>query len=172
LYWESWLWWAAIAAPALAAPPRTVEISWSESSARYSYDGTLQSTTPFTNIGPVEFLQRGNSYHAVDLTDVYSIPLVSISGKLVITGSGVMSAEITYIREDTPLITIKDHIHGDVTLDPDAGTMTGTYTQYRQAYGTQEDVLAAFPYAVPDKSPNAGGWWQLDYTEYEATYPL
>ena len=80
-----------------------------------------------------------------------------------------MSGEITYVREDSPLLTLKDHITGRVMIDPDAGTLTGTYIQYRQAYSSQAGVLATYPYAIPDKSPSARGWWFLDYTIYDVT---
>ena len=160
---------STVAAPALAAPPKIVTISWVEFPRRYSYDGTLQEILPPGNIGPLDFLQTGKTYHVVSIAELYSIPVTDIKGSLVISGSGDMSGEITYIREDSPLLTLKDHITGMVTIDPDAGIMTGTYTQYRQAYGSQAEVLAAYPYAIPDKSPNARGWWFLDYTIYDVT---
>lgn len=153
------------AAPALAAPPKTLTISWVEVANRYSYDGTLQAYFPPETIGPLEFLQTGKTYHAVSLADFYSIPVSDIKGSMIISGSGNLSAEITYVRFNSPL-TIRDLTYGRVTVDPDAGTMIGTYTQYRQAYGSRAEVLAVYPYAIPDKSPNAGGWWFLDYTEY------
>lgn len=163
-----------VAAPALATPPKTVTISWSESANRYSYDGILQNTYPPNTIGPVDLLHTGNSYHVVNLAQVYSIPTTDIRGSLVISGPGIMSGETTYVRESplgTP-ITLKDRITGLVAVDPQAGTMIGTYTQYRQAYGSRQEVLADYPYAVPEKSPNARGWWFLDYTIYQTTSPL
>ena len=116
-------------------------------------------------------MQTGNAYHDVSIADFYSIPVSYIKGSMVINGAGILSAEITYIREDTPLLTLRDRADGRVTIDPDAGTMTGHYTQFRMAYGSRGEVLASFPYAIPDKSPNASGWWFLDYTEYDVTYP-
>jgi hypothetical protein len=154
-----------IAAPALAVSPKTVAISWVEVAYRYSYDGTQQAYFPPTRIGPLDFVQTGQAYHAVSIAQFYSIPVSDIKGSLVISGSGNLSAEITYIRGNSPL-PLRDLVTGKVTVDPNTGTMIGTYTQYRQAYGSREEVLAVYPYAIPDKSPNGRGWWFLDYTEY------
>lgn len=160
-----------IAAPVLATPPKTIAISWIESAVRYSYDGIVQNRYTATDIGPLDFLRSGKSYHVVNIAEVYSIPVTDIRGSLVISGSGVMSGEITYVRVSPvhTLVTLRDRITGRVTVDPDTGTMIGTYTQYRQAYGSREQVLDAYPYAIPDKSPNARGWWFLDYTVYQVT---
>ena len=165
------LMWAlagTMASPAMAAPPKITTISWVEVGYRYSYDGTLQAYFQPETIGPLEFLQTGRTYHAESLADFYSIPVSDIKGSMSISGPGNLSAEITYIRFNSPLL-LKDLITGRVTVDPDAGTMTGTYIQYRQAYGTRAEVLEVYPYAIPDKSPDAKGWWFLDYTIYDVT---
>lgn len=159
-----------ISAPALAASPKTITLSWTEVGTRYSYDGTVQNEFSPSTIGPLNFLQTGNTYHVVNLADLYSIPVTDITGSMVISASGNLSAETTYIRGNSPLL-IKDRIKGRVTVDPDAGTMIGTYIQYRQAFGSREEVLSVYPYAVPDKSPNARGWWFLDYTIYTTSGP-
>jgi hypothetical protein len=146
-----------MAVPVAAAPPKIITVSWIETAYRYSHDGTLQFQYAPSLIGPLDLLQTGKAYHDVSISDFYSIPVSYIKGSLTINGAGMMSAEVTYIREDTPLLTLRDRVNGRVALDPVAGTMIGHYIQYRKAYGSKEDVLASFPYAIPDKSPTAGG---------------
>ena len=154
-----------IAAPAVAAPPTTVTVTWLEDAVRYYPDGSVWASWPDDPNGPMSLLQTGKAYHAVDIAQFYNILLPDVEGSLVISGNGKLSGHATY----TSLVSglpIKEHFKGNVTIDPVAGTMVGTYTQYAYAFGSQEDVLSWYPNAVPQKSPQAGGWWFIGYTDY------
>ena len=155
---------SGMATPALAAPPTIVTVAWHEDGIRYNLDGTVQDSWT-SDLGRIEFLQTGQTYHVVDLIQMYSISVPDVKGSLVINGEGKLSAETTY-TSPTKLLPMRDLIKGEVTIDPDAGTATGTYTQYRQCFGSQAEVVAAFPKAIPEKSATARGWWFVDYTRY------
>ena len=153
-----------IAAPAVAAPPTTVTVSWLEDAVRYYPDGTTWATWTNDPNGPMNLLQTGKAYHAVDIAQFYNIELPDVEGSLVISGNGKLSGHATYTSLYSGL-PIKEHFKGNVTINPN-GTMVGTYTQYAYAFGSQEDVLSWYPNAVPQKSPQAGGWWFIGYTDY------
>ena len=154
-----------VATPALAGPPKVVTVDWHEDGVRYSFNGSVQDSWTSSNLGQVDFLQTGQTYHVVNLTQMYSISVPDVKGSLIINAAGKLSAETTY-TSPTKLLLIRDRIKGEVTIDPQAGTVNGTYIQYRQCFGSQAEVLAAFPYAIPEKSPKAKGWWFIDYTCY------
>jgi hypothetical protein len=149
--------------PALAAPPTTVTVTWEEDATRYYPDGTVWATWTDDPNGPMDLLRTGKAYHAVDIAEFYNIELPDIEGGLVISGAGKLSGHATYTSLVSEL-PIKEHLKGEVTIE--AGTMVGTYTQYAWAFGSQEDVLSHYPWAVPEKSPEAGGWWLIGYTVY------
>ena len=160
----SWLMVGVIATPALAAPPKTVTVAWHENGIRYNLDDTvLDSWT--SDLGQIDFLQTGRAFHVVNLIQMYSISVPDVKGSLTINEAGKLSSETTY-TSPTKLLPIRDRIKGNITINPDAGTVTGTYIQYRQCFGSQAEVRAAFPKAIPEKSPNAKGWWFIDYTCY------
>ena len=153
-----------IATPALAGPPKIVAVAWHEDGIRYNLDGTVYDSWT-SDLGRIDFLQTGQTYHVVDLIQMYSISVPDVKGSLIINEAGKLSAETTY-TSPTKLLPIRDRIKGEVTIDPDARTATGTYIQYRQCFGSQAEVLAAFPNAIPEKSSKAKGWWFIDYTCY------
>ena len=155
----------ATVVPAMAAPPSTVTVSWEEDATRYYPDGTVWASWTDDPNGPMELLQTGKAYHAVAIAEFYNILLPDVEGSLVISGAGKLSGHATYTSLASGL-PIKEHFKGDVTIDPDGGTMVGNYTQYAWAFGTAEDVLTYYPNALPEKSPEAGGWWLIGYTVY------
>lgn len=156
---------AVTVTPALAAPPAPVIVSWEEDATRYYPDGTVWASWTDDPNGPMELLQTGKAYHAVNITEFYNIFLPDVEGSLVISGAGKLSGHATY----TSLVSglpIKEHFKGEVTMDLVNNTMEGNYTQYAWAFGSQEDVLTYYPNALPEKSPEAGGWWLIGYTVY------
>ncbi|GAF79169.1 unnamed protein product, partial [marine sediment metagenome] len=52
--------------------------------------------------------------------------------------------------------------------DGTSGTMVGTYTQFKYAFGTETDVLGYYPKAV--ECVEDEGKWFVQYTDYTA-YP-
>jgi len=153
-----------MAAPAMAAAPTTVTVSWQEDAVRYNPDGTVHSMWVNDPIGPMDFLQTGKAYHAVDIAQFYNyFPLPDLEGSMVISGKGNLSGHAIYTY---PYMPVRNRFEGNVTIDPVAGTMTGTYTQYRYVFGSQEDVILHYPKAAPEKSPNAAGWWFIGITVY------
>ncbi len=155
-----------MAVPVLADPPTTVTVSWLEDAIRYYPDGTVHSQWIDDPMGPMEFLKTGNAYHAVDIAQFYNyFPLPDLEGSMIISGKGNLSGRATYTY---PVLPLKNRFMGNVTIDPVARTMTGTYTQYRYVFGSQEDVIANYPYAIPEKSSKAAGWWYIGQTDYTA----
>ena len=157
---------ALTAVPAVAGPPMTVTVTWLEDATRYYPDGTYWASWPNDPNGPMDLLQTGKAYRAVDIGEFYNIELPDIEGFLVISGNGELSGQTTYTSLVSEL-PIMERFTGNVTIDPDAGTLVGTYTQYAYAFGSQEDVTSYYAVA-PEKSPEAAGWWLIGYTEYTA----
>jgi len=159
-----------VAIPALAAAPTIVTVSWYESGVRYNPDGTVQSSWT-SYLGEIDFLQTGQTYHVVNLIQMYSISVPDVKGSLIINATGKLSSETTY-TSPVSLLPIRDLIKGNVTINDVSRKAVGTYIQYRKCFGSQADVLAAYPKAVPEKSPNANGWWFIDYTIYRVRPPV
>jgi len=153
-----------MATPALSATPTIVTVSWLEDAIRYYPDGTVHSQWLDDPIGPMDFIKTGNAYHALDIAQFYNYyPLPELEGFMTVGGSGKLSGRATYTY---PVLPLSNRFEGNVTIDPVAETMTGTYTQYRYVFGSQEDVISIYPFAVPEKSPNAAGWWYIGETVY------
>jgi len=158
---------ALTAIPVAAAAPTSVTLSWTEDATRYYPDGTVWSSWTGDANGPMELLQTGKAYHVVDIGEFYNQTLPDVEGSMVISGAGKFSGHATYTSLASGL-PIKELMKGDISVDPDNGVMTGSYTQYAYAFGSQEDVMAHYPKSVPEKSENACGWWFIGYTEYTA----
>lgn len=158
----------ALAAPAMAKGPvgETVTILWLEDAVRYNGDGSFHSSWSDDPLGPAELVQTGKAYHFADIQEYYNWPLENLAGKLVISGSGRLSGHAKYTSPASGL-PIKDRFKGQVTVDPDAGTMVGTYTQWSYAFGPRDEVLTSYPNAVP-ANKQGSGWWFIGYTEYIA----
>ncbi len=93
--------------------------------------------------------------------------LPDVEGSMVISGAGKLSGHATYTSLFSGL-PIKELFKGDISVDPDNGTITGSYTQRAYAFGSQEDVMTYYPNSIPEKSEKARGWWFIGYTEYTA----
>ena len=159
---------ALAAAPVAAGASTMVTVTWQEDAIRYNPDGTIKSTWFNDPLGPMTLLQTGKAYHSVDIVEYYNYPgLENVEGSLVISGGGSLAAHVTYTSPYSGL-PIRDLLRGNVTVDPDAGTLAGTYTQFSYAFGSRDEVLAYYPNAVPDKEPDAKGWWFIGYTDYVA----
>ena len=152
--------------PVMAKGPTgdTVEVSWYEDAVRYNPDGSVASSWTDDPLGPATLVQTGKAYHFADIQEYYNRELENLSGKLVISGSGKLSGHATYTSPFSGL-PIRDRFHGEVTIDAEAGTMVGTYTQWSYAFGTEEEVLNWYPNAVPDDEDCC---WFIGYTEYTA----
>ena len=156
-------------ASAMAKGPvgETVTVSWLEDADRYGGDGTpLQSWTD-DPLGPADLVRTGKAYHFADIQEYYNYPgLENLSGSLVISGAGKLSGHATYTSPASGL-PIKERFRGEATIDADAGTMVGTYTQWAYAFGSRDDVLASYPNAIPAQKQGSG-WWFIGYTVYTA----
>jgi len=156
-------------APVMAKGPvgETVTISWLEDAVRYSPDGSTLSSWIDDQLGPADLVRTGKAYHFASIQEYYNYPgLEDLSGSLVISGAGKLSGHATYTSPASGL-PIRDRFRGSVTIDADAGTMVGTYTQWSYAFGARDEVLASYPGAVPANKQGAG-WWFIGYTEYNA----
>lgn len=158
----------ALAFPAMAKGPagETVTVSWLEDAVRYYPDGTTWASWTDDPNGPAELAKTGEAYHFVNIGEFYNVPLPDISGSAVISGSGRLSGHCTYTSVASGL-PIKERLKGRLSVDPEAGTMVGTYTQWASAFGSRDDVLENYPEAVPDRKQGSG-WWLIGYTEYTA----
>ena len=155
-----------VLAPAVIAQPRSVTIGWLEDATRYNPDGSVSST--WTNDGPfsASLVQTGNAYHFSNVQDFYNTTLGDLSGNIVISGGGKLSGHTTYTSLYSGL-PIKERLTGTVTVNPSAGTMVGTYTQYGYAFGPRASVLSYYPSAIP-AAKQGSGWWLIAYTTYTA----
>ena len=157
------------AVPVAAKGPvgETVTINWLEDADRYGGDGTHLSSWTDDPLGPADLVRTGKAYHFASIQEYYNYPgLENLSGSLVISGAGKLSGHAKYTSPASGL-PIRDRFQGEVTIDADAGTMVGTYTQWSYAFGPREDVLASYPQAVPANKQGAG-WWFIGYTNYTA----
>lgn len=123
--------------------------------------------------GPMDLRQTGKAYHVVDINQWYNpFGTANKTGHMVISGAGNSSGQAEYVSGVSGLPN-KDRFKGSVTVDPDALTWEGSYTQYSYAYGTAEEVLSNYSTAVPcdpkdEPEPGEAGWWFIHYTEYIA----
>jgi len=144
-----------------------ISISWFEDAVRYNPDGSVITSWSNDPLGPADLVRTGKAYHFATIQEYYNYPgLENLSGSLVISGSGRLSGHATYTSPASGL-PIRDRFKGEVTVDPDAGTMVGIYTQWSYAFGPRDEVLAGYPNAVPAKKQGSG-WWFIGYTEYTA----
>ena len=159
----------ALATPVMAKGPvgATVTINWLEDAVRYNPDGSEKSSWIDDPLGPADLVRTGKAYHFATIQEYYNYPgLENLTGSLVMSGSGRLSGHATYTSPASGL-PIRDRLKGEVTVDPDAGTMVGTYTQWSYAFGPRDEVLTSYPNAVPAKKQGSG-WWLIGYTEYTA----
>lgn len=158
----------AMVTPAMAKGPvgETVTINWLEDAVRYYPDGSVHSNWTDDPLGPADLVQTGKAYHLADIQGWYNQELPNLSGSLVISGAGKLSGHATYTSAFSGL-PIRERFKGEVTIDADAKTMEGTYTQWSYAFGPSDDVLASYPWAVP-AGKKGSGWWLVLYTDYTA----
>jgi len=157
------------AVPAGAKGPvgEPVTISWLEDAVRYNPDGTVKQSWIDDPLGPADLVRTGKAYHFASIQEYYNYPgLENLSGSLVISGAGKLSGHAKYTSPASGL-PIRDRFKGEVTIDADALTMEGTYTQWSYAFGARDEVLASYPQALPAKKQGSG-WWFIGYTEYTA----
>ena len=156
----------AMAAPVLAKSPtvETFTINWLEDAIRYNPDGSVKNS--WVDDGPysAELVVTGKAYRFADIQEYYNAALPDLSGKLVISGAGILSGHARYTLYGLPT---RNRFHGQVTIDVDAGTMVGTYTQWKYVFGPRDDVLSYYAKAVPAKKEGSG-WWFVSYTDYTA----
>ena len=142
----------------------TVTINWLEDAVRYNPDGSVKNS--WTNDGPYsgDLVAIGKTYRFATIQEYYNTELPDLEGKLIISGSGILSGHATYTWYGLPTRNI---FHGRVTIDANAETMVGTYTQWKYVFGSRDDVLSYYPNAFPAAKQGAG-WWVVSYTDYIA----
>jgi len=167
----------------VSAKPTIVAVTFHEDGVRKAYDGTVLDS--WTNdFYDVDFVKTGNAFHkighwAVSEAD-YSTPvyvdnpywwywvrLPDITGSPVTVSNGEESAWTSYTSLVSGL-AIREKFKGDVSINPTALTMSGSYTQYAYVISWDEStVLSYYPNAVRVGNSNI---WFLDYTVY-TVYP-
>ena len=155
---------AVMPAMAQGPPGTTVTVSWYEDAVRYYPDGTVKQS--WVDDGPysADLICVGKTYRFADIQEYYNAALPDLEGMLVISGAGILSGHATYTLYGLPT---RNLFHGQVTIDADAGTMVGTYTQWKSVFGPRDDVLSHYDKAVP-ANKQGSGWWFVSYTVYTA----
>ena len=142
----------------------TVTISWLEDAVRYHPDGTVKNSWDDDGPYSADLICIGKTYRFADIQEYYNADLPDLEGMLVISGAGILSGHATYTLYGLPT---RNLFHGQVTIDADAGTMVGTYTQWKSVFGPRDDVLSHYDKAVP-ANKQGSGWWFVSYTVYTA----
>jgi hypothetical protein len=162
----------AATASVVSATVGTIQVWWYEDAQRYNADGTLASSwtndriPPLSPIGYIEFRVTGRAYHGGMewFYNYYPLPNFSASPLVVSNGNGRFAAWARYTSPRSGL-PILDKIRGSLTIDPDAGTAYGSYTQYSYIESCDgEAVQMYYPWAEATDDPCVwyGGW--TDYT--------
>ena len=147
---------------------RLITITWFEDAIRYNADGSSHSNWVNDELGPATLIQDDGGWCFADVKDFYNDPTLEYSGIVFIGETGNLSGNAAYTLYELPTENI---FEGQVEIvifeDGTSGTMIGTYTQYKYAFGTEEDILEHYSKAIECIDE---GKWFVQYTDY-ITYP-
>ena len=154
----------------LFSEEKLITINWFEDAIRYHPDKTEHSRWSNDPLGPATLIQddRGGWCFA-DVKDFYNDPTLEYSGIVFIDETGKLSGNAAYVLDELPIENIfTGQVEIVVDEDGTSGTMIGTYTQFKYAFGTETDILEHYPKAVECVSDEDK--WYVQYTDY-TTYP-
>jgi hypothetical protein len=147
---------------------KTITITWFEDAIRYNPDGTEHSRWHNDPLGPATLIQDNGGWCFADVSDFFNDPTLEYSGIVFIDETGKLSGNAAYILDELPIENIfVGQVEIVVDEDETSGTMIGTYTQFKYAFGTEDEVEAIYPKAVECVDE---GKWFVQYTDY-ITYP-
>jgi hypothetical protein len=147
---------------------KLITITWFEDAIRYNPDGTEHSRWYTDPLGPATLIQDDGSWCFADVKDFYNDPTLEYSGIVFIDETGKLSGNAAYTLYELPTENIfVGQVEIVVDEDGTSGTMIGTYTQFKYAFGTEDEVEAIYPKAVECVDEDK---WFVQYTDY-TTYP-
>ena len=151
-------------------PEKTITITWFEDAIRYNPNGEIIDGGIWYNdpLGPATLIQDNGGWCFADVKDFYNDPTLEYSGIVFIDETGKLSGNAAYTLYELPTENIfVGQVEIVVDEDETSGTMIGTYTQFKYAFGTEDEVEAIYPKAVECVDE---GKWFVQYTDY-ITYP-
>ena len=157
--------------PCIPEPPeeKIITITWFEDAIRYHANGDELQRWAGDENGPATLIWDNGGYYFEDIQEYFHPTDIEFEGNVVITETGFLYGDATYVLYglDTENIFM-GQVEMVVYEDGISGTMVGTYTQFKYAYGTEEAVLLKYSEAV--KCDDVEGKWFVQYTDYVA-YP-
>jgi len=154
-------------------PEKTITINWFEDAIRYHPDGEIIIGGIWYNdpLGPATLIQDGEGWCFVDPNEFFNYnmtPEMELEGIVFIKETGLLSGYATYTLYE---LKTENNFVGQVEIvvdeDGTSGTMIGTYTQFKYAFGTEDEVKEKYSKAVECVDE---GKWFVQYTDY-TTYP-
>jgi len=153
----------------LSPKEKLITITWFEDAIRYNPDGT-EYQEPWYNdpLGPATLIQDDGGWCFADISEYFNTIEIEFEGIVFIGETGKLSGNAAYTLYELPTENI---FEGQVEIvifeDGTSGTMIGTYTQFKYAFGTEEDILEHYSKAIECIDE---GKWYVQYTNYIA-YP-
>ena len=148
---------------------KTITITWFEDAIRYHPNGTEHSIWYNDPLGPATLIQDNGGWCFADVSDFFNDPTLEYSGIVFIAETGKLSGNAAYTLYELPTENIfVGQVEIVVDEDGTSGTMVGTYTQFKYAFGTEDEVKEIYPKAV--ECVGDEDKWFVQYTDY-TTYP-
>ena len=148
---------------------KLITITWFEDAIRYHPNDTEHSRWYNDKLGPATLIQDGEGWCFADIKEYFNDPTREYSGIVFIDEVGNLSGNAAYTLYE---LETENIFVGQVEIivyeDETSGTMVGTYTQYKYAFGDEEEVKDHYPKAV--ECVDDEGKWFVQYTDY-ITYP-
>ncbi len=145
-----------------------ITITWFEDAERLHPDGSYHSDWLNDELGPATLIQDDGGWCFADISEYFNTTEIEFEGILFIGETGKLSGNAAYTLYELPTENIfVGQVEIVVDEDETSGTMIGTYTQYKYAFGTEEDILEHYSKAIECIDE---GKWFVQYTDY-ITYP-
>jgi len=147
---------------------KLITITWFEDAIRYNADGSQHSSWVNDELGPATLIQDDGGWCFADISEYFNTTEIEFEGIVFINETGKLSGNAAYTLYELPTENIfVGQVEIIVYEDGTSGTMIGTYTQFKYAFGTETDILDNYPKAVECIDE---GKWFVQYTNY-TTYP-
>ena len=147
---------------------KLITITWFEDAIRYNADGSQHSSWVNDELGPATLIQDDGGWCFADISEYFNTTEIEFEGIVFIDETGKLSGNAAYTLYELETENIfAGQVEIVVDEDGTSGTMIGTYTQFKYAFGTETDILEHYPKAVECVDE---GKWYVQYTDY-TTYP-
>jgi len=145
-----------------------INITWFEDAIRYHPNGDELQRWYNDPLGPATLIQDNGGYCFANINQYFNTTEIEFEGIVFIDETGKLSGNAAYTLYELPTENIFiGQVEIVVDEDGTSGTMVGTYTQFKYAFGTETDILEHYPKAVECEDE---GKWFVQYTDYTA-YP-